>query len=64
MIFRQLVADQQVLDKVSARLEMYLYNGIPPASAPTPRIREPRTTSKNPEPNSEAMGSRSFGEYW
>ena len=46
--------------KVSARLEMYLYNGIPPASAPTPRIREPRTTSKNPERQQRRHGQQEF----
>ena len=29
-----------------------------------PRMREPSTTSKNPEHSMDAIGSTSFGLYW
>ena len=47
---------------MSTRLDTYFWSGIPPAKAPTPRMREPSTRSKNPEPSSEAIGSNNFGE--
>src|SRR6516165_539573 len=48
---------------VSTRFDIYLYSGIPPARAPTPRMREPSMTSKHSEPSNDAIGRIYLGEY-
>ena len=49
---------------VRTRFAAYFQIGIPPAIAPSPRTRDPSTTSKWPLAIIAAIAGRSRGEYW
>ena len=55
---------KKVFTRVRKRFDQYLYNnGMRPSSAPTPRIRESKTTSTSPSAIREAMAVTYFGVY-
>ena len=49
---------------VRTRFAAYFQIGIPPASAPSPRTRDPSATSKWPLAIIAAIAGKRRGEYW